>query len=707
MRTISCLFKTFLLLLFMVNSFGQTSKSGLISGTVYDENDKPVAGVEIINLNNNFVALSQSNGTFAVKGEKGDRLRAVYSGKQITVTVADGKNTKIKFQKEVIQKEKTPKKGKKSDKSEYKTSSDHAKNGNPYKNSLIGTITDADGFPVSDAEVVVRGTSVSTFTDENGQYGIDAKMGDVIMVTDLMGTTEEFVVNNAVMNLRIGGAVLLESVTLIGGISISAGYAKEKASSESSVFIRGATSISESASAEMPASESYKEGIYNSEGIKAGQLTAGEVNDFSSWEYWQGLTENELNQWKNHWQFSPACRYSVVLTNEDGFPVINKKVYLTSQSGKKLWTSKTDNTGRAELWYNPNDVSTQAVSEKLSIVDDSRTVISRDAIEFKNGINFYRYNTRCDELNKVNIAFMVDATGSMSDELSYLQAELYDVIERAKKELRNVNVTMGSVFYRDNGDEYVVKNFDFNSDISSVTDFIKKQSASGGGDYPEAVVEAFEATIGQLSWDDDARSKLLFVLLDAPPHYDTEKVQKLQELAKTAAEKGIRIIPVAASGIDKSTEFLMRAITLETNGTYLFLTDHSGIGNPHIEPSAESYKVEMFNDMLLRIILQFTEVRNCKSNDNYPENKKIEEKISGSGSIKWAYFPNPASGLITVETDREAQELYLFDTTGKLVLYRNEKAMKYQLNLSGLPTAVYYLKVVVDGKELYGKFIKR
>ena len=76
---------------------------------------------------------------------------------------------------------------------------------------------------------------------------------------------------------------------------------------------------------------------------------------------------------------------------------------------------------------------------------------------------------------------------------------------------------------------------------------------------------------------------------------------------KAAAEKGIKIIPIAASGIDKETEFLMRFFAQATNGTYVFITDHSGVGGSHIEPSIGQFEVEKLNDLMVRLISKYAE----------------------------------------------------------------------------------------------------
>ena len=133
---------------------------------------------------------------------------------------------------------------------------------------------------------------------------------------------------------------------------------------------------------------------------------------------------------------------------------------------------------------------------------------------------------------------------------------------------------------------------------------LNKEYADGGGDYEEAVEEALENSVFDHAWDEDS-IKLMFIVLDAPPH-NTESARK--SLAKTiekASEMGIRIIPVASSGVDKNTEFLLRALAMTTGGTYTFLTDHSGIGGSHIEPTIGEYQVEQLNDLLVRVIEEY------------------------------------------------------------------------------------------------------
>ncbi len=69
-------------------------------------------------------------------------------------------------------------------------------------------------------------------------------------------------------------------------------------------------------------------------------------------------------------------------------------------------------------------------------------------------------------------------------------------------------------------------------------DFIKKQNvAGGGGDTPEAVVEAMQVSINELQWSSENSTKIMFLILDAPPHQSEESIRKLYEKSKTGSKK--------------------------------------------------------------------------------------------------------------------------------------------------------------------------
>ncbi len=51
----------------------------------------------------------------------------------------------------------------------------------------------------------------------------------------------------------------------------------------------------------------------------------------------------------------------------------------------------------------------------------------------------------------------------------------------------------------------------------------------------------------------------------------------------------------------------MRFMAISTNGTYVFITNDSGIGNEHLEPTVGEYQVEYLNDLLVRLINKYSE----------------------------------------------------------------------------------------------------
>jgi hypothetical protein len=194
----------------------------------------------------------------------------------------------------------------------------------------------------------------------------------------------------------------------------------------------------------------------------------------------------------------------------------------------------------------------------------------------------------------------------MGDEINYLKSELLDVIERAEDLNAMLDLRVGSVFYRDEEDEYLTRVSPFSGNLRQTLTFIGNQDAGGGGDYEEAVHTALNTAVTQLDWSESARARLLFLLLDAPPHHTETIVNDLNDIIKNTAEKGIKIIPISASGINKDTEFLFRFFAVTTGGTYVFITNDSGIGGEHIEATVGDYEVELLNDLIVRLIDKYT-----------------------------------------------------------------------------------------------------
>jgi hypothetical protein len=128
---------------------------------------------------------------------------------------------------------------------------------------------------------------------------------------------------------------------------------------------------------------------------------------------------------------------------------------------------------------------------------------------------------------------------------------------------------------------------------------LSEQQARGGGDYPEAMEQALETALNA-QWRDGNVARMLFLVADAPPH-DRNFAEMLTQV-RIARHKGIRIYPLAASGVGDEAEFLMRNAGVLTQGRYLFLTDDSGVGSSHQEPSVSCYVVTRLDQLMTRVI---------------------------------------------------------------------------------------------------------
>lgn len=339
----------------------------------------------------------------------------------------------------------------------------------------------------------------------------------------------------------------------------------------------------------------------------SGKITAGEWSDLNNWGFWTDLKKNqEFSEEIMHWEFYFNNRVSVLVKNMSGMPVIDAAVALKDNQGNTLWKTKSDNKGKAELWINPFEKTANPELENYSLWINEKQLYT-PLIGFEQGVNEVEIKHTDTAPNNVEIAFIVDATGSMSDELEFLKDDLKDIIQKVENSNSNLDILTSSVFYRDVEDEYVVRHSGFSYSITTTLDFINNQSANGGGDFPEAVHTALNTALNELQWTSQARARLAFLILDAPPHHNQEVIADVQNATKLAAEKGIKLIPVTASGIDKQTEFLMRYFSMATNGTYVFITDHSGIGDEHLEPSIGEYEVELLNELLIRLIKKYSE----------------------------------------------------------------------------------------------------
>ncbi len=431
---------------------------------------------------------------------------------------------------------------------------------------------------------------------------------------------------------------------------------------------------------------------------KSGQLTAGHWHDLQNKDYWNEILVEDLNEWKNHWQLFPTEVIELELLNKSNLPLIDAQVNLYSADKKEtLWTARTDNKGKVALWVKPFEEADEKIKVIAEVVHNGKAYpLSLKAKTGKIEKQF-KVNIDCAVTPVIDMLFAIDVSGSMKDELSFLKSELVDVATRVEAQNPDIRVRTASVCYQSPGDAYITKASDFSEDKSMTEAFFRLQQAKGGKGGAEAVELGLSHAL-DLNWSENAVARFLFILLDEPPAHDSERQIKLQELSKSAAQKGIKIIPIVGSGAKRDLEFLMRSLSILTNGTYVFLTNHSGIGGDHLEPVTDSYEVFALNDLLVKIVNEGTQFETCKTIEYREEN--VDNQLDNSFGVK--VFPNPVSDILEVSLPKADMTAKLFNLSGQLILtlVKGES----QLDVSGLPAGNYFLEIA-NGKTVQTEII--
>ena len=139
----------------------------------------------------------------------------------------------------------------------------------------------------------------------------------------------------------------------------------------------------------------------------------------------------------------------------------------------------------------------------------------------------------------LDVGFLVDATGSMGDEMTFLQSELKDIVRRVRAMEPDLDIRVSVVFYRDRGDAFITKSLPFTRRVDEAVAFIAGTTADGGGDYPEDMNAGLEAMMRQ-GWSRDAVPQMLFLLADAPPQQYAARTTRITRRSRTRLRRASR-----------------------------------------------------------------------------------------------------------------------------------------------------------------------
>lgn len=332
-------------------------------------------------------------------------------------------------------------------------------------------------------------------------------------------------------------------------------------------------------------------------GAKAGVITAGDVDDtlnLRSFTRYQSQAAKALDLPRANL----ARPVLVRLKNQDGKTLQGTRVTLRKKGGRVFYDGYAGVDGLVSVF--PAVLGAGAPKEiELRAFDQSGDAVAK-TIKTSSTLQEVTLNMNATWQPKfLDLAFVIDTTGSMADELDWITKDLRGIIRKARQSAPGVDIRLGLVVYRDHGDAYVVRNYGFTKSQSQMQKWLRNQSASGGGDYPEAAAAALAAGAA-LDWRRGKGERLMFHIADAPPH--DRDARAYLAAAQVAAKKNVQIFGLGASGVAAESEFLMRQAAVQTSGRYLFLTDDSGVGHAHAEPTIACYRVTQLSNLMVRVL---------------------------------------------------------------------------------------------------------
>jgi Mg-chelatase subunit ChlD len=331
-------------------------------------------------------------------------------------------------------------------------------------------------------------------------------------------------------------------------------------------------------------------------------VTAGMVDDNADFsEYLSFRSRTQVP----HRELDIALRYLLQVRDGRGAVVPDAEVVVQAASGAAMW-ARTDAGGR--VWLHPlafDNANSQLY--EVTVRKNGRQGTGFLRRGQKSAVDVVISNPGVRPARaQLDLVFLIDATGSMGDEIAKLKSTLRTIADEVAALPSRPDTCFGLVAYRDTNDQFVVRRHDFTNELGGFQGVLDSLQAGGGGDYAEAMNEALAETVHRLSWRGTGTTRLVVLLADAPPHLDYNGPQYDDSMI-AALGKGIKVLSVGASGLDKQGEYIQRQIAQYTGGRFVFLT-YKDAAHPASGPGRETvhdvndYSVQTLDRLIVRLV---------------------------------------------------------------------------------------------------------
>lgn len=299
---------------------------------------------------------------------------------------------------------------------------------------------------------------------------------------------------------------------------------------------------------------------------EAAAVKAGEWDDNANYREFQKWLLTEQGQGFHRADVSE--RQFIVVRDADGKPLPRCPVVIADGQGKKI-TLTTTASGRAILFPHAEGLSGRDLAATTSCQNSAGS--TRFSLSQSDGVVDLKLAVKrvLPATREVDIAFILDTTGSMSEEIAAVKATIQKVASAFNTS--SLRVRVGLVEYKDRTDSFVTKVYPMTSDVAKFSGQVAALQASGGGDTPESMNEGLHVGLNSLTWNNNAVAKVAFLIADAPPHLDYANDTDYAADMRDAAHRGIQVFTVAASGMDDLGQVVFRQIAQYTGATNLFV----------------------------------------------------------------------------------------------------------------------------------------
>lgn len=179
---------------------------------------------------------------------------------------------------------------------------------------------------------------------------------------------------------------------------------------------------------------------------------------------------------------------------------------------------------------------------------------------------------------RIEVLFVLDSTGSMASAIHEAKERILAIGAEIASGDPRPDVRFGIVTFRDRGDAYVTKRWPLTRDWDATRAALATIEADGGGDTPEAVVQALHEGIRDTKWTlSQDVMKVVYLIGDAPPKRYDDDPDYRADLAWAVAN-GIVVQSLGCRGLGRDGEAFFREVAAASEGHYHAIGGPSGGG---------------------------------------------------------------------------------------------------------------------------------